>query len=55
MQSADMDVVELLEQLVRHMLQKARRKPKIADVLYSMLHFVTKIIEQKLVTGIFNS
>ncbi|CAC5409129.1 unnamed protein product [Mytilus coruscus] len=40
----DMEIIEFFDQLIRQLLRKARRKQKINDVLFSVLHLVTKTV-----------
>jgi len=47
----DLHIIEFFDQLVRQFIRKARRKQKIEDVLFSALHFVTRIVVFKLETG----
>lgn len=44
MKTMDMEIIEFFDQLIRQSLRKARRKQKMNDVLFSVLHLVTKAV-----------
>ncbi|XP_063439945.1 uncharacterized protein LOC134721119 [Mytilus trossulus] len=44
MKTMDMEIIEFFDQLIRQFLRKARRKQKMNDVLFSVLHLVTKTV-----------
>ena len=51
MRTMDLHIIEFFYQLVRQFIRKARRKQNIEDVLFSALHFVTRIVVFRLETG----
>lgn len=51
MRTMDLHIIEFFDQLVRQFIRKSRRKQKIEDVLFSALHFVTRIVVFRLETG----